>query len=180
MIWKPIKGYEGYYEVSDHGDVRSLDRDIVGRDGVIYHIGGRMMKQSNRDPRGDGGYKVVNLHKYGESYVANVHILVATAFLPNPDNLPTVNHKDGNKHNNCVDNLEWASYRDNNLHALNHGLRSPRGNPVAQYNDQGEIVAIYRSSCEAARKTGIGLGMISHCINGRATRAGGFAWRKLS
>lgn len=181
MRWKEIDGYEGYYEVSDTGLVRSVDRIITDKNGKRYFHSGRYMKLTREKGRdGAGGYLVVNLRKNGTSRVVQVHILVAKAFIPNPDNLPTVNHKDGNKTKNNVGNLEWASYRENNIHALRHKLRNPRGNPIIQETIDGHIVNCFRSTCEAARSTGVSVGSISHCLNDRTNSAGGFVWKKLS
>lgn len=184
-MWKSISGYDGYYEVSDTGEVRSIDRyvtDTSGKHkGKKRFLKGSTMKLTNNKPRNrEDGYVVVNLRKDGTSWVAPVHILVAKAFIPNPDNLPTVNHIDGDKHNNNASNLEWASYSENNIHALRTGLRSPRGNAISQYTLDGEYVASYKSACEAARVTGLSRGAISHCLNGRMKKYGGFIWRKQS
>lgn len=179
-MWKPIDGFEGYYEVSSSGDVRGLDRIIVDKNGVLYHRKGRTMKLTNNKCRNGNGYLVVNLRKNHKANVRPVHILVAKAFLPNPLNLPTVNHIDGCKTNNDVSNLEWASYSDNNIHALKHNLRNPRGNSVDQFTISGEHIATYKSTCEASRQTGIKIGTIYHCINHRTKSAGGFVWRKVS
>lgn len=175
MEWRSIQGFEGYYEVSDEGRVRSVDRDLLCADGVTYHRKGHAMKLS----LGASGYLVVNLRKYGQSNVKPVHKLVALAFIPNPNNYPVVNHIDGDKTNNNVSNLEWTTYSGNNTHALRNGLRSPRGNTIAQLRDDGSVVGIYRSTCEAARKTGISIGSISHCLNGRTHHAGGYVWKKV-
>lgn len=184
-MWKTIKGYEGYYEVSDAGEVRSLDRYVENASGM--HKGmrrllkGKDMKQSESVGSGrNSGYLVVNLRKNHTSKVATIHKLVADAFIPNPLCLPTINHIDGNKHNNRVSNLEWVSYSENNQHALDNGLRSPRGNTIAQYDLNNNLIATYRSACEASRKTGLSRGGISHCLNGRCNSSGGFIWRKLS
>ena len=179
-MWKEIKGYEGYYEVSDNGEVRSLDRFIPHSDGSLHFRKGQTMKQTPSTGRdGSQGYLVVNLRKNHMSWVAQVHRLVAMAFIPNPHNLPTVNHIDGNKHNNKVSNLEWVSYGDNNIHALSNGLRQPRGVKILQYSLDGDFINCYRSVCEASRITGCSRGGISHCINGRCSTSNGFIWRKL-
>ena len=180
MRWKEIDGYEGYYEVSDTGLVRSVDRTITAKNGNKYFHSGRYMKLTLGKGRdGTGGYLVVNLRKNGTSKVVQVHILVAKAFIPNPNNLPTVNHKNGNKTKNDVDNLEWVSYRDNNIHALQHKLRKPRGNPIVQETMDGRIVNCFKSTCEAARLTGVSVGSISHCLNHRTNSAGGFVWKAI-
>ena len=185
-MWKAISGYEGYYEVSDDGRVRSLDRVVEVKHGRIKgafkHLKGKEMKlsESKHKNRNTDGYLVVNLRRDCTSWVAPVHILVANAFIPNPNNLPTVNHIDGNKHNNHKSNLEWASYRDNNIHALAHNLRQPRKNIIRQYTIDGEFIAEYRSASEASRVTGCPLGGISHCINGRTNSSSGYIWKKVS
>ncbi len=179
MQWRTIEGYDGYYEVSDNGNVRSLDRVVPNGNYSVRKIQGRMMKLTQSCGRNNDGYLVVNLRRDHTAKVIPVHRLVAEAFIPNPDNLPTVNHKDGDKTNNRVDNLEWASYSENNTHALDTGLRLPRGNRIAQRDMSHNIIRTYRSACEAARITGIGRSMISHCINHRANSAGGYLWEKI-
>lgn len=184
-MWKPIRGYEGYYEISDAGEVKSIDRivrDTKGkREGKIHRVSGRIMKQTLTSGKGrNDGYLVVNLHKDGISDVVPVHLLVAQTFLENTQGLPTVNHIDGNKQNNRVSNLEWASYSDNNTHALRTGLRKPRGTPIVQYTKDGKLIGVYKSTYEASRVTGLSFNNISHCLNGRAKTAYGFVWEKLS
>lgn len=179
MQWRTIDGYEGYYEVSDNGDVRSLDRFVPNGNYSVRKIQGRMMKLTQSYGRNHDGYFVVNLRKNHTAKVIPVHRLVAETFIPNPDNLPTVNHKDGDKANNRVSNLEWASYSENNVHALDTGLRLLRGNWIAQYDMSNNIIKTYRSTCEASRITGIGRSMISHCLNHRANSAGRYMWEKI-
>lgn len=100
-MWKEIDGYEGRYEVSNYGNVRSLNFRQTG-----------MVK--NLKPQPDKkGYLTVGLCKDGGMKWGKIHRLVASAFIPNPDNKPQVNHKDGNKANNCVNNLEWATSATN-------------------------------------------------------------------
>lgn len=109
-----------------------------------------------------------------------VHRLVAETFIDNISNLPCVNHIDGNKQNNRVENLEWSTYGDNNMHALRNNLRRPRGNKIAQKDlKTKEIINIYKSTCEASRQTGISRGGISHCLNGRTNSSGGYLWEKI-
>lgn len=178
-MWKPIDGYEGFYEVSDDGAVKSLDRIVIDRNGQHRLWRGRIMKQTKSRGRDGDGYIVVNLRKNGSSHVVPVHVLVANAFIPNPLRLSTVNHIDGNKNNNRVANLEWTTYRENNIHALTHGLREPRSNPVVQKTLDGMVVSTFRTVSEASRVTGISRGMISHCVNHRVKSAGGYVWEKL-
>lgn len=109
-IWKPVVGWEGYYEVSSKGQVKSLSRRMHN-----YTKPGRILRQH------DNGHSYLNVGLHAPGRVdkhAYVHILVAQAFIPNPDNLREVNHKDFNKQNNCVENLEWVTSRENKLHYM--------------------------------------------------------------
>lgn len=106
--WRPIWGYLGYYEVSDHGRVRSLDRRIpCGR-----WLVGQMMKTVPMK-----GYRVVTLCALGIHRQFKVHRLMGIAFLPNPKNLPDINHKDGKKSRNLLSNIEWSTKGDNTRHS---------------------------------------------------------------
>lgn len=107
--WKDIKGYEGIYQVSSYGRIRSLDR-IVERKTGNYHIEGRILRQ-NDDTH---GYLKVNLTKHDKKKTFKVHRLVAQAFIENPNNYECVNHKDENKQNNNIKNLEWCTKEYNN------------------------------------------------------------------
>jgi hypothetical protein len=114
--WKEVEGYEGYYKVSKCGKVASVDRVIENSSTTSgqQSLKGVTLKQAN------GGYKrqykIVGLKKNGGQEMALVHRLVAKAFLPNDLNLEQVNHKDGNKHNNSVENLEWCTPMENSRH----------------------------------------------------------------
>lgn len=116
--WKPVKDFELFYEVSDKGRVRSLDRV----DSMNRHKKGVLKSPCNNGR----GYMCVNLKAHGKQKQKSIHRLVAEAFIPNPDNLPEVNHKDGNKANNCVDNLEWCTASHNKKHAFRTGLNKQR------------------------------------------------------
>ena len=119
-IWKAIKGLEGSYEVSDLGNVRSLDRV------VYYPSGDRMRKGKLLKPfTTKGGYLLLTLQKNKVVERCVIHRLVAKAFIPNPDNLPQVNHKNGIKTDNRVENLEWVTASENRLHAFDTGLQKP-------------------------------------------------------
>ena len=162
-MWKDIKGFEGYYQVSDDGQVRSVDRVVYQTNGHPLSYKGHIMKQT----LARNGYYVVNLRNGTKPHALTVHRLVAETFIPNVNDFPTVNHIDGNKQNNHVSNLEWVSYSDNNIHALVHSLRKPKkGVPVIQYDKDGNFVAMYKSSVEASNSTGYNVCSISHCLNG--------------
>lgn len=127
-VWKPIKDYEGYYEVSNLGRIRSLDRYVNHKSGTKYLQRGIVMA-----PRFRGGYVTTALSKFGHTKYCRIHRLVAQAFIPNPENKPTVNHMDGNKMNNTVENLEWATQSENQLHAIRTGLVSQESLRKAVY-----------------------------------------------
>ena len=106
-IWKPIRGYEGYYEVSNFGRVRSLDREVISALGIKRRITGYFLPQRYFENR----YLVVFLSKDGKQKPYKVHHLVAEAFIPNPDHKPYINHKDGNKLYNWAGNIEWVTQK---------------------------------------------------------------------
>ena len=114
-MWKPVKGYEGLYEVSDEGAVKSLPKK-AGRRNQPEKLSATFINRI--------GYVCVNLYKDNHQKQVRVHRLVAEAFIPNPENLPCVNHIDGNKLNNHVYNLEWCTQSENAKHAFQTGLRT--------------------------------------------------------
>lgn len=122
-LWKDIKGYEGYYQVSNLGNVRSVDRTVKRKgNGTSFSKGQIIKLQINKRT----GYCKVNLCKEGKSKTYEVHRLVAVEFLENSDNLPVVNHLNGVKTDNFVENLEWCTYKQNTQHAHDIGLVSPK------------------------------------------------------
>jgi hypothetical protein len=128
MIWEPIKGYEGLYEVSEHGVIRSCARYIKTN---IRHvetrlIEGRFLKQSTKR----NGYKTVDLCKEGKVKTVLVHRIVATAFCPNPNGYRFVNHIDSNRANNDSCNLEWVSSSENRMHGITQGNVTFRAKPI--------------------------------------------------
>lgn len=123
--WREIEGYEGYYEVSNLGKVRSLDRKVFNpKSGMAIRRGCLLQPNTNHK-----GYKYVGFHKNGvRSGLLFVHKLVARAFILNPENKPQVNHKDGDKLNNAVWNLEWNTDAENQKHAKDNFLKSRNEN----------------------------------------------------
>lgn len=129
-FWKDIQGFEGIYQVSNLGRVRSLDR-FISCDNKMWLKKGKIMSQHTHSI----GYKRISLHKNSVKHKLLVHRIVATAFISNPDNKPDINHIDGNPQNNYVGNLEWITESENTQHAYNLGLMKPRSginNPMAK------------------------------------------------
>lgn len=117
-MWKDVKGYEGYYEITETGQIRSKDRICVDSLGRRRFRKGEILKP---DINACGYYRVT-LAKDGKRKQRNLHRLIAEHFIPNPNNLPQINHKDGNKLNNDISNLEWVTVAENVIHAYEHGL----------------------------------------------------------
>lgn len=134
IVWKDVEDYKGIYQVSSDGQVRSLDRVESSR-GSTRTRRGRSLKQKIND----GGYHCVHLrNKAGEKESwPPVHKLVAEAFIQNEENKPTVNHKNGNKLDNSVSNLEWATQKEQTLHAFSNNLMRVRGNTL--YNEDFKL-----------------------------------------
>ena len=163
--WKPVVGYEGLYEVSNWGRVKSLK---FGKE--------RILKQSIRH-----GYYSVGLSKNGIVKTYQVHRLVAEAFIDNTDNLPQVNHKDECKSNNVVSNLEWCTHEYNNSYGTRNkriGKSNTNGKlskPVLQYDLNGNFIKEWKSINECGRN-GFNQGDICKCCNGKRKTAKGFIW----
>lgn len=182
-VWKEVPGYEGYYEISSFGRVRSADRNVIYRDGQVHFIKGR----SRRPNINNRGYYYLPLNKDGKHWYAKVHRLVAMAFLPNPLNLPEVNHKDGNKLNNHADNLEWCTHSENHKHLYKMGNsnidyeRERRKRKILQLDMKtGEVVGSWNSIIEAERhynKTNPKPTNIWSCLKGHSCSAYGFKWK---
>jgi len=116
-IWKEIPGFEGYYEASNFGKIRRMLNKTIYKDGRVAHFSQTILKPSICHK----GYERVYLSKNSKKYSIRVHELIAKTFIPNPKNKRTVNHKDLNKENNSVDNLEWATNLENMRHAFANG-----------------------------------------------------------
>lgn len=159
--WKPIPEYEDVYEVSNTGQVRSLYRR--------YYNEVRILKQSTNNK----GYKLVCLCRKGKQKSLLVHRLVATAFIPNPDNLPCVNHKDQNKQNNNASNLEWCSYYENNVYGDRLTRSAAKRSIPVRCVETG---IVYPSAYAAQRITGFQQSKICDCCRGNRNVTGGFHW----
>lgn len=177
-IWKDIPSYEGKYQASNSGKIRSLDRVIFNKGcNGRQHINGKILAISVAK----NGYCVVNLGHGKQQYV---HRLICNTFIGKIPYKMTVNHKDGNKTNNNIKNLEILSYQENHLHAYRVLHRKPTclgklntnaSKAVYQYNGD-KIIATYPSAREAERRTGVSYKHISLCCKGERKTTGGYRW----
>lgn len=193
-IWKPVVGYEGMYEVSNKGRVRSLERKVPykahGKD-LIRTQYSRMLALCNKD-----GYKQVSLWKDGKEKRWRVHRLVAFAFIPNPENKPFINHLDETRDNNCVENLEWCTAAENLAYGTArergrqtqirgwaegkyHTKISDRSRRFGKYTKDGELLETFMSTRAAERSLGKSSSNIWKCLNGYALTAYGYKWEYI-
>ena len=170
-IWKDIKDYEGLYQVSNWGRVKSLGNGGTYKTSRIL----KTVKDIN-------GYFYVTLWKNGKQKHCLVHRLVATAFLDNPDNFPCINHKDEVKTNNSVENLEWCSYKYNNNYGSHNEkvsdaqINDPnKSKKVLQFTLDGELIREWESTRECERN-GFNHGSVSACCRGKILQYKGFYW----
>ena len=155
--WRDIEGYKGLYQVSNMGRVKSLNYNRTGRE--------RIMKGLDNGH----GYLFVQLCKDGKAKNCRINRLVAMAFIPNPDNLPEVNHKDKIRTNNRVDNLEWCTTQYN--------IEYSQGKAVIGISKVSGLILEFPSTREASRQTDISHSNICACLKGRQKSAGGFYWQ---
>lgn len=157
-MWK--KYYNTKYSVSTDGEVRN-DKNM------------KLLAQSSQED-----YKFVNLTINGKIYRKRVHRLVAETFIDNPENKPYVNHIDGIRYHNNVDNLEWVTPKENTQHAIRIGLTTNgRAKPVNQYNLNGDLMLTFPSAQEAARQTGSSQAKITECCKRKRITANDYQWR---
>jgi hypothetical protein len=165
MDWRPVNGYEGIYEVNRLGQIRNAKRKNI------------MAQRINKI-----GYPYVCLNKNNKQTGKVVHRILAIAFLPNPLNLPTVNHIDGNKQNNDLSNLEWVSYSENNKHAYAHGLKKGitgkvriAAKPIVAYKD-GIFLKEFDCASDAT-SLGISTSTIFRCLNKKRKSRKGYEFK---
>ena len=169
--WRPLVGYEGNYEVSNRGNMKSLNYNHTGKENI-------MKPQKNRD-----GYLIIGLWKDGKAKWYLVHRLVASVFCENPHGYTEVNHLDEDKTNNCADNLEWCSrsynltYNDRAKKIGEKNTNHPKtSKPVIAIDVRTGLILEFASSREAERETGIPHGNIIQCCKGKLNSCGGFYW----
>lgn len=165
-IFKDIEGYEGIYQISNLGRVKSLNYNHTRKEKILK-------------PRNCHSYLRVQLYKNGQKEMPFIHRLVAQAFLSNPQNLPEVNHKDEDKSNNCVDNLEWVTRKEN----INYGTRTLRAaekcsKKVLQFTKDGTFIQEWPSAYEIWHQLPkFRQSAICDCCNGKRKSAYKFIWR---
>lgn len=160
--FKVIEGFP-QYKISDKGNVFSIKY-------------GRLLKPYKHKD----GYLFIDLYD-NKKFPKSIHRLVAEAFLPNPNNYDQVNHKDENKTNNCISNLEWCTHQYNN----NYGTRNRRiGNAhkikILQFTKEGNLIKEWDSMIEACKEYNISKSLMSECCNGKYNTAKGYVWKKAS
>lgn len=171
-IWKDIAGYEGKYQVSNLGRIRSLDR-IVYNQGRHYFQNGKILKAGSQK----SGYLFVTLYKAGKRKEYLVHRLVAQAFIPNPNGLSQVNHKDEDVTNNKVENLEWCTAKYNcNYGTRNEKIAKKAGKKVIQLTLDWQAVHVWSSAHECAR-AGFNFGSVCACCRGERNMHKGYRWK---
>ena len=187
-IWKAVPGYEGLYEVSNLGRVRSLDR------WVNHHTAGKALRHGRilTPCRGNEPYLSVMLSNAGESHSKRVHRIVAEAFIPNPNGLSDVDHIDCNKLNNRVENLRWCTSAENTRFAKDNGLL-PVPPRFSELNDEQKERALknhvkavvrsdgkeFKSIADAARDLGVSPGAVNHVLRGLTQTCQGYSFTYL-
>lgn len=175
--WKDIKDFEGLYQISNYGRVKSVSK-ISKINGRVYPTIIMTCHPNTKK------YLEVELCKNGKQHRYRIHRLVANAFIPNQENKPQVNHKDGNKQNNRLDNLEWCTNGENQIHAFKNGLNhrgkygdSPKAKSVKQYDKNGNFIREWDSIIRIKNECGYSDGFISSCCKGRYKTAYGYIWK---
>lgn len=177
-IFKPVKGYEGLYEVSNYGRVKSLGRNVKCRNNHQRLLNTRILKIGNNG----NGYLIVNLSKNNKINIQYVHRLVAETFILNPNNYRYINHKDENSKNNMWTNLEWCTAKYNS----NYGTLIERmtdtkikkyGKKVNQYDLDGNFIRSYNSLSLIQKEFNYCCVAIANCCKGKSKTSYGYIWR---
>lgn len=189
-IWKDIKGYEGIYQVSNLGKVKSLKRKVRAEKGGYY------TKEKELKIFEDNiGYLAVGLTDNGKTKIIRLHRLIAEAFIPNPENKPVINHINGIKNDVRIENLEWNTYKENSQHAVKTGLkkvtekqrnassknilkaREINSVKVRQLDLNGNYIKTWNSMTEIKSTLNINYQGISDCCLGKKKTAYGYKWK---
>lgn len=167
--------YGRVLRVYENGDIYSVRRTVSYSNGRVHRYNEYKMK-----PFTDRyGYLCINMSQNGHLRKAQVHRIMALAFIPNPDNLPCINHKDENKKNNNIDNLEWCTVYYNNHYNGRYERTKYPGHKCAAYRDDGTLVGEFRSVTQAAKIVGVNRTTIDRCLRGIQNTSGGYIWKSL-
>lgn len=191
-FWRSINKYEGYYEVSNMGEIRSLNRTILAFNGGSKKIEsvrriGKLLKQSKTS----GGYLIINLWKDGRMVTRYVHQIVIGAFTPNIENKEFVNHIDGNKSNNNISNLEWCTQSENAIHSFyvlgknslldylktHQKEKHPSNKSVIMIGRDNVLIKTFPSVTLAGKEMNIDPNCIIRICKGRGVLSGGYKWK---
>lgn len=170
-IWKDIKDYEGLYQISNLGNVKRVQHKRYDRNQTLKEKRIKVIFPQNKS------YPYFSLCKNGVAKNHHLHRVIATAFIDNPNNYPCINHIDGNKQNNCLDNLEWCSYSHNNKEACRLKLNCGTAKTTLQFDKQGNLIKEWFSTRQAEKELNIANGKISACCIGKRNSAGGYIWK---
>ncbi len=172
--WAPITGFESYYLISSFGRLKSLERYVVFKDNWLRLKGEQIMRLSLNK-----GYATTCLRAKHKRKQKELHRLVAETFIPNPENKPSVNHKDGVKYNNHVDNLEWATWSEQSIHkyeALNY--KNPNSKKIEMIDMLNNVIETFESVAAVNRKYGYNIGNIaSYCRGLLKYPPHGYKWK---
>lgn len=174
-VWKDIKDFEGYYQVSNLGRVKSLKRYVASKNGSKRIVKSKIL-QTGYD---QDGYLLAVWSINGSRFTRKVARLVASEFIPNPDSKPQVNHINGIKNDNRVENLEWTTCSENIKHAYNKGLHKGNGlkQKVSIFCLNGRPIKTFNSLTEASNELDIPITSIIDCCKGRQKTAYGYIWK---
>lgn len=172
-VWKSIDGYDGYYEVSNLGNIRSVDRCVIASNGAKKYFKGQQLKTWHSH----NGYVLCNLKKNGKSKTVRVNRIVAQTFIPNPYNHPVINHINFDKDDNCVDNLEWCSHKYNINYTYNNCMSKSQKHVLKLDPYTLQVLDEYISLADAARNNNCYFQNISRCCYNKDYKCGGYKWR---
>lgn len=177
-VWKDINGLEGKYQISNYGRIKRKEYSIIRNNGRKQTWKEKILKPT-KDASGYLGIRscTKNNLQNGKSITLRIHRLVAEAFIDNPNNYNFVNHKDGNKLNNCVENLEWCTCKENIIHAWETGLCDKCKRKINQYDLEGNFIRSWESAREAERIGGYVNQNIAHCCRGKQKTHYGSIWK---